>query len=140
MRKEEKSVRKSPSGIIYRATPHLSQAARVSTCCCLHARLFGYSRLLFWDTNLHVLTREHVLLLARATVRILPASLLGHESARAHTCCLGQVRSGPVYYTARRLPNTLFLHLLVLLYQRVKYVDLLLLHTSNYIIRVTKSR
>ena len=83
---------------------------------------------------------EHVLLFARATVQILPASLLGHESARAHTCCLGQVRSGPVYYTAQRLPNTLFLHLLVLLYQRVKYVDLLLLHASNYIIRVTKSR
>ena len=29
---KEKSVRKSPSGIIYRATPHLSQAARADSC------------------------------------------------------------------------------------------------------------
>ena len=60
--------------------------------------------------------------IARATVRILPTSHLGHDSARAHTCSLGQVRSGPVYYTAQRLPNTLFLHLLVLLLQHTKYV------------------
>ena len=29
---EEKSVQKSPIGIIYQATPHLSQRAHVSTC------------------------------------------------------------------------------------------------------------
>ena len=50
-------------------------------------------------------------------------------AACAHTCCLGQVQSGPVYYTAWRLPNTLFLHLLVLIHQRVNYMNSVQNHT-----------
>ena len=50
---EEKSVRESPNGIIYQATPHLSQSARVARAAiCMRD---------FW-----ILPSLHVLLFARA--------------------------------------------------------------------------
>ena len=50
---EEKSVRESPNGIIYRATPHLSQSAHVA-----HAAIC--------TRDFRILPSLHVLLFARA--------------------------------------------------------------------------
>src|ERR1700677_3479489 len=83
MKKEEKSVRESPNGIIYRVTPHLSQSARAQSDECRKNRAVD-----------------------------IPNGNSGVSECRArrtcNTCTLGQVRSDPVYYTVRRLPNTLF--------------------------------
>ena len=133
---EEKSVRESPNSIIYRATPHLSQSARVARAAiCTRATfgysrfarasictrvMFGYSRVPLWDIecrktravdipNRNSGISEHHARANRSTCKSGVSESHAHaNSCTCNTCTLGQVRSGPVYYTVRRLPSTLF--------------------------------
>ena len=134
---EEKSVRESPNGIIYRATPHLSQSARVARAAiCTRVMfgysrfarasictrvMFGYSRVPLWDIecrktravdipNRNLGISEHHACANRSTCKLGVSESRAHaNSCTCNTCTLGQVQSGPVYYTVRRLPSTLFL-------------------------------
>ena len=137
MRKEEKSVRESPNGIIYRATPHLSQSARVAhAAICTRATfgysrfarasictrvMFGYSRVPIWDIDGPGFATfdipkgnsgvsEHHARANRSTCKSgVSKSRARANSCTCNMCTLGQVRSGLVYYTIRRLLSTLFL-------------------------------
>ena len=97
--------------------------------------MFGYSRVPLWDIECHK-TRavdipnqnsgisEHHARANRSTCKSgVSESRARANSCTCNTCTLGQVQSGPVYYTVRRLPNTLFLHLFLLLDHRIIYVE-----------------
>ena len=117
----EKSAWESPNGIIYWATLHLSQSARVacaSICTCAtfgysrfaHASIcthvmFGYSRVPIWDIECR---KTWAINIPNGNSGVSESCACANRST-CNTCTLGQVRSGPVYYTIQRLMSTLFL-------------------------------
>ena len=100
-----------------RATFGYSQFARASICTCV---MFGYSRVPIWDIDgLGFATfdipkgnsgvSKHHARANRSTCKLgVSESRVRANSCTCNMCTLGQVRSGPVYYTVRRLPSTLF--------------------------------
>ena len=118
----------------YNILDHSAPVPKCTCCTCsyLHARdfqilpictcvMFGYSRVPIWDINGPGFATfdipkgnsgvsEHHARANRSTCKSgVSESRVRANSCTCNTCTLGQVRSGPVYYTVRRLPSTLFL-------------------------------
>ena len=95
-----------------------SQFAHASIC--MHV-MFGYSRVPIWDIKCHKTqavdipnqnlgVSEHHAHANRSMCKLgVSKSRACANSCMCNMCTLGQVWSGPVYYTIQRLPSTLFL-------------------------------